>query len=81
VGDVWLARPQVSEAEVAAERGRLESDLVKATKELEGVKGRLDDPRFAERAPETVVARTRAQADELTEKVRRLNERLRELAG
>ena len=79
-GDAWLARPRVSEAELAQQRQRLETDLQKVETEQAAVEARLADPRFAERAPEAVVAKTRAQAAELAERAGRLRERLAELS-
>ena len=80
-GDAWVARPRASEAELAAERLRLEADLAKSAKELEAGEARLADPKFSERAPEPVVAKARAQVAELAERVRRLTERIREISS
>lgn len=78
-GDVRLPRPEASSEELAAEKGRLENDLLKIEKDLEGLNKRLDDPSFAERAPEAVVVKTRSQQVELLEKQGKLQERLAQL--
>ncbi len=46
--------------DIAAERARLEKARARLEKELRGLRGRLDNPRFTENAPEEVVAETRA---------------------
>jgi len=80
-GEVRLPRPQASVEEIAAERARIESELVKLDKDLEGLESRLSDPRFAERAPEAVVAKARAQQSEAIERRSVLRERLASLPG
>ncbi len=45
--------------DVAEEKARLEKTLGKLAKELGGLRGRLNNPKFAESAPEEVVAETR----------------------
>jgi len=74
-GEVRLPRPEASPEEVAAEFARIEAELVKLAKEIEGIEARLGDPRFAERAPEAVVAKTRGQHAELLERRGVLEER------
>jgi len=46
--------------DVDAEKARLEKTLGKLAKELGGLRGRLNNPKFAESAPEDVVEETRA---------------------
>ena len=46
--------------DVEAEKTRLEKTLGKLAKELGGLRGRLNNPKFAESAPEEVVEETRA---------------------
>lgn len=78
-GDVRLPRPTASPEELAAEKKRIEGELAKIEKDLEGLNKRLDDPSFAERAPEAVVSKARAQRTELLEKQGKLSERLGQL--
>jgi valyl-tRNA synthetase len=80
-GDVRLQRPEASAEDIAAEKARIEKDLEKIAKDLNGLTTRLSDPNFAARAPEAVLAKTRAQADELTERQGKLQERLRQLGA
>ncbi|WP_158971035.1 valine--tRNA ligase [Chachezhania sediminis] len=46
--------------DIAEEKARLEKTLAKLAKELGGLRGRLNNPKFAESAPEEVVEETRA---------------------
>jgi len=46
--------------DIGEEKARLEKTLVKLSKELGGLRGRLNNPKFAESAPEDVVEETRA---------------------
>ena len=75
-GDVSLPRPEASADDLAAEKKRIEVELGKIEKDLEVLSKRLDDPSFAERAPESVVTKTRAQHAEALEKKATLSERL-----
>ena len=54
------ALPLADVIDVAAERERLEKSLGKLGRELGGLRGRLANPKFAESAPEAVVAKARA---------------------
>ena len=45
--------------DVSEEKARLEKSLQKLAKEIGGLEGRLKNPKFAESAPEEVVAETR----------------------
>ncbi|MGC4046812.1 MAG: class I tRNA ligase family protein [Armatimonas sp.] len=78
-GDVRLPRQEASAEENAAEKKRIESELVRLEKDLTGLNTRLGDPSFAERAPEAVVNKARTQQAELTEKKHKLTERLAQL--
>ncbi|WP_095590173.1 valine--tRNA ligase [Actibacterium ureilyticum] len=67
--------------DVAEEKARLEKTLGKLEKEIGGLNGRLKNPKFAESAPEEVVAEARenlaarqGEADKLREALERLAE-------
>ncbi|WP_309713063.1 valine--tRNA ligase [Armatimonas sp.] len=79
-GDVRLPRPEVTPEELATEKLRIESDLAKIELDLGVLNKRLDDPSFAERAPEAVVTKTRTQHAELLDKQSKLTERLGQLS-
>ena len=52
--------PLADVIDVAAETARLEKTLGKLAKELGGLRGRLNNPKFADSAPPEVIAETRA---------------------
>ncbi|MFP4328062.1 MAG: valine--tRNA ligase [Paracoccaceae bacterium] len=54
-----LGLPMADIIDVGAEKARLEKVLGKLGKELGGLRGRLDNPKFIESAPEDVVEETR----------------------
>jgi valyl-tRNA synthetase len=68
--------------DVDAEKARLEKTLAKLEKELGGLRGRLNNPKFVESAPEDVVEETRenlALREEEETKLRAALQRLAEL--
>ncbi len=69
--------------DISAEKARLEKTLGKLAKELGGLRGRLDNPKFATSAPAEVVAETRANLAAREGEEAKLNDalaRLEELA-
>jgi valyl-tRNA synthetase len=77
VGEVFVPlRGAVDPAEV---RKRLENDLKKVTKELDGVAGKLARPDFVAKAPEEVVGKERMRAAALAERVGTLTRHLETL--
>ncbi|MGM0659614.1 MAG: valine--tRNA ligase [Pseudomonadota bacterium] len=67
--------------DVDAEKARLEKTLAKLEKELRGLRGRLDNPRFVESAPADVVAETRENLALREEEETKLRAALQRLAG
>ena len=80
VGDLEaIAHPPTEGADPAAaslERARLERELADAETWLAAAIERLANKAFMAKAPPAVVAGARARADELTEQVERLRDRL-----
>ncbi|KQI67580.1 valine--tRNA ligase [Loktanella sp. 3ANDIMAR09] len=79
--DATFALPLAGLIDVAAEKARLGKSLVKLEKEIKGLAGRANNPKFAESAPPEVVAETRAnlaereaEAAQLTTALDRLSE-------
>ncbi|WP_370228721.1 valine--tRNA ligase [Cognatishimia sp.] len=66
--------------DVAAEKARLEKSLGKLAKELGGLRGRLNNPKFAASAPEEVVAEAKANLAAREEEEAKLNDALSRLA-
>ena len=65
--------------DVAAETARLEKSLGKLSKELGGLRGRLNNPKFAASAPEEVIAETKANLAAREEEEAKLNDALSRL--
>ncbi|SDZ32144.1 valyl-tRNA synthetase [Jannaschia faecimaris] len=59
-GSGRFALPLEGIIDVAAERGRLEKSIGKLDKEIKGIAGRANNPKFAESAPPEVVEETKA---------------------
>ena len=66
--------------DVAEEKARLEKTLGKLAKELGGLRGRLNNPKFVASAPEEVVAEAKANLAAREEEEAKLNEALARLA-
>ena len=66
--------------DIAEEKARLEKTLGKLAKELGGLRGRLNNPKFAESAPEEVVEETRANLAAREEEEAKLKEALARLS-
>ena len=66
--------------DIAEEKSRLEKSLGKLAKELGGLRGRLNNPKFAASAPQEVVEETRANLALREEEEAKLKEALARLA-
>ena len=66
--------------DIGAEKERLEKAMGKLAKELGGLRGRLNNPKFVASAPEEVVAESKANLAAREEEVVKLNEALARLA-
>jgi valyl-tRNA synthetase len=66
--------------DISEEKARLQKSLDKLGKELGGLRGRLNNPKFAESAPEVVVEETRANLALREEEEGKLKEALARLA-
>ncbi|NBP98919.1 MAG: valine--tRNA ligase, partial [Synechococcaceae bacterium WB6_3A_227] len=63
-GELQVLLPVEGLVDLDALRGRLQKDLSKAEKEIAGLKGRLTNPNFADKAPAEVVLECRANLRE-----------------
>jgi valyl-tRNA synthetase len=63
-GELQVLLPLEGLVDLDALRARLEKDIAKATKEIQGLGGRLANPHFAGKAPPEVVAECRANLAE-----------------
>src|SRR6056297_2661562 len=66
--------------DVAAEKDRLHKSLEKLEKEIGGMTGRLNNPKFVQSAPEEVVAETRANLAARKDEAEKLRDALNRLA-
>jgi valyl-tRNA synthetase len=72
--------PLADVIDIAEEKARLEKTLGKLGKELGGLRGRLNNPKFVDSAPEAVVEETRANLALREEEESKLKEALARLA-
>ncbi|WP_135447317.1 valine--tRNA ligase [Tabrizicola caldifontis] len=66
--------------DITEEKSRLQKALDKLTKEIAGLKGRLDNPNFVKSAPEDVVMEAQANLEARQDEARKITEALKRLA-
>ena len=69
VGDATLGLLLAGVIDIAAEKARLLKEIDKATKEVAGLDGRLNNPAFVAKAPEAVVEEQRERREEMIQLV------------
>jgi valyl-tRNA synthetase len=72
VGDIELLIPMADLIDKEAELGRLDKELAKLDKDIEFVEGKLNNPKFTDKAPADIIAKEReklAQAQLVKEKL------------
>lgn len=72
VSDIEIAVPLAGLVDFEKEKARLEGNVTKLSKELEGLQKRLSNADFVARAAAEVVAESRARATELEEQIAKL---------
>jgi len=70
--EVEVHLPLAGLIDFAAESARVEKEIARADQELQGIRKRLDNAGFVERAPKEVVEKDRARAEELAGKREKL---------
>ena len=75
-----FALPLADIIDVDEEKARLEKSIGKLEKEIGGLKGRLNNPKFAENAPEDVVAEAQGNLDAREDEATKLREALARLS-
>ncbi|WP_371734005.1 valine--tRNA ligase [Synechococcus sp. CCY 9618] len=80
-GELQVLLPLEGLVDLDALRARLEKDIAKATKEIQGLGGRLANPNFASKAPPEVVAECRANLAEAETQAALARQRLVDLGG
>ncbi len=76
---IQVALPLAGLIDLDKESERLEREIGKLDKDLAGLKQRLENPKFVDRAPADVVEQVRSQMQELTYQHQLLTERLQSL--
>ncbi|WP_295800422.1 valine--tRNA ligase [uncultured Microbulbifer sp.] len=79
VGDLELLVPMAGLIDVEAESARVQKELDKLDKELARVAGKLQNPKFVDKAPEAVVAKEKAKLAEMESARARFAEQLESL--
>jgi len=79
--EVEVHLPLAGLIDFAAERARVEKEIARAESELQGLRKRLDNAGFVERAPKEVVEKDRARAEELAGKREKLARHLARVTG
>ncbi|MXZ44317.1 MAG: valine--tRNA ligase [Gammaproteobacteria bacterium] len=72
--------PFVDKQEMDAEHARLEKELTRTTKELEGINQKLENPNFTSRAPAHVVDAQRQKAQDASHKKHALEQQLEQIS-
>ncbi|MFN5697308.1 MAG: valine--tRNA ligase [Cyanobacteriota bacterium] len=78
-GELQVLLPIEGLVDLEALRARLEKDIAKAEKEIQGLSGRLANPNFADKAPPEVVAECKANLAEAEAQAELARRRLAEL--
>jgi valyl-tRNA synthetase len=76
-----FALPLADIIDIAEEKARLEKSLEKLSKELGGLRGRLNNPKFVESAPDDVVEETREQLAQKEDEAAKLEAAVKRLAA
>jgi valyl-tRNA synthetase len=79
--DLRIRLPMAGPSDIAAEKTRLTKERLKIDAELEGLRKKLDNPQFVERAKPEVVAQNRARVVELEAQKEKVEATLRELGS
>ncbi len=80
VGEMQILIPLAGLIDKDAETARLNREIEKINKQLQGVMGRLNNPSFADKAPANVVAQVQKQADEQQAALEQLQQQLAKIA-
>ncbi|WP_237063952.1 valine--tRNA ligase [Microbulbifer zhoushanensis] len=79
-GDIELLVPMAGLIDVQAESARLQKEIDKLAKELQRVEGKLNNPKFVDKAPAAVVEKERGKMEEMQGARQRLEQQLEEIS-
>lgn len=80
VNELEILIPMAGLIDKAAEMARLEKEIMKLSKELTSIQGRLNNPKFIDKAPADVVTKEQSRAHELTDIVSTLQTKMTKIA-
>jgi valyl-tRNA synthetase len=80
LGEMRIVVPLAGLIDTAAERDRLGKQLARVLADAEKCRRKLDNPDFVANAPEEIVAKERARAEEFGQRVARLEQQIARLA-
>ncbi|MDF1553912.1 MAG: valine--tRNA ligase [Deferrisomatales bacterium] len=80
-GELEIFLPLSGLVDLAEEERRLAKEIAKLEKDAEGVAKKLGNPQFVDKAPEAVVAKERARADEMQQTLGKLRANLARVLG
>jgi valyl-tRNA synthetase len=81
VGDFELRIPMAGLFDIAAEKTRLSKERLKIESEIEGLRKKLDNPQFVERARPEIVSESRERLEALIQRQKKTVNTLRDLTG
>jgi len=79
VGTLQILIPMSGLIDKAAEISRLEKEIVKVSKELPRIEGKLKNPNFIDRAPQSVIDKEKEKLTNLNLSLSQLNEQLQKI--
>jgi len=79
VGELKILIPLAGLIDIAAETARLNKEIEKKQKGIQGLEGRLNNPNFTDKAPEAVVNQVRQQYTEQTATITQLQQQLEKI--
>ena len=79
-GDLELLVPMAGLIDVQAESARLQKEIDKLAKELGRIEGKLNNPKFVDKAPAEVVAKEKDRLTEIQKAQARLQQQLEEIS-
>jgi valyl-tRNA synthetase len=79
VGEMKILIPLAGLIDKDAETARLNKEIEKTRKNLQGLEGRLNNPNFTDKAPENVVAQVRKQHEEQSTALKQLETQLEKI--
>ncbi len=81
VGNMEILVPMAGLIDVAAETARLHKDIDKIRKDMDRIEGKLNNPKFVDKAPAEVVQKEKDKLSDMTSAITKLQEQVTKLAA